>query len=245
MAAFNTTAFINAFKADTGPEDALVASPAYFEAYFESFPATFQNLKKGEIYDRQYKTYQNLRFRASSADLPSRQMVSVQRAFNGPHKLVPYSSIYASTIIEFIETPNYDIRTFFDTWQGLMEGNQRGFSTEYYEDLVAKSFIVQAFNREGLVVKRWRFINAFPVSVNPSQLNWSTQNGITTVSVELSYYRWENLPVTNGGKTTSGAVASSGPTSKFDKFTSKAAKFTDNANKIGKIANSFKSVFDD
>lgn len=207
MSGFNIEKFINAF-ATNNSEDSLISSPAYFEAFFTKEPNCFSQLKRGEVYNRQIKTFNNLKFRASTADLPSRQMVSVQRAFNGPHKLVPYSSIYASTLIEFIETPKFDIRSFFDTWQGLIEGNQRNFETEYYEDLVSPEMVVQAYNRNGQIVRKWRFINVFPVSVNPTQLNWSTQNGITTVSVELSYYRWENMEVTDDGRTASSDIKS-------------------------------------
>ena len=186
---FDTSAFIQAFKDKSGGES-IIASPAYFEAFFDGAPNCFNALGPRQK-ERQMETFRNIRFRASSADLPSRQMVSVQRAFNGPHKLVPYSSIYASAIIEFLETANFDIRAFFDSWQDLMEGNQRNFETEYYEDLVAPKFIVRAYNRAGKAIQQWTFINAFPVSVNPSQLNWSTQSGVTTVAVELSYYRWK------------------------------------------------------
>lgn len=186
---FNIDNFMNSFADKTG-NGTLVASPAYFEAYFADTPNCFDRMR-ADLRDRQMNTFRNMRFRASNADLPSRQMVSVQRAFTGPHKLVPYSSIYASSIIEFIETPRYDIRAFFDSWQDLIEGNQRGFETEYYEDLIAKEFIIKAYNREGQAVQKWTLYNVFPVSVNPSQMNWGTQSSIVTAAVELSYHRWK------------------------------------------------------
>ena len=188
--AFNANEFKKAFSSKS--VNTVTASPAYFEAYFESPPACLQRSDisastKAVI----EKTMRGMKFRASAADLPARQLVSIQRAFNGPHKLVPYSTIYSTSIVEFIETSDFDIRTFFDAWQDLIEGNQRHYTSEYYDELIAPTFIVKAFDKRGVAVQQWTFYNVFPVSVNPSQLNWSQQSAIITVAVELSYHRWK------------------------------------------------------
>lgn len=188
--AFNIDAFRAAFA--NKDDDGLTASPAYFTAEFASLPGCLQREDlKQTTKNTINKMHRNMKFRASAADLPSRQLVSVQRAFNGPHKLVPYSTIYASSIIEFIETSTFDVRTFFDAWQDMIEGNQRNWQTEYYDELISDKFIVTAYNKLGKAIQRWTFYNVFPVSVNPSQLNWSTQSGILSVAVELSYHRWK------------------------------------------------------
>lgn len=202
--AFNVDDFRAAFANKN--DDGLTASPAYFSAEFTKLPICLQypdlKQKTKTSIDKMFK---NMKFRASSADLPSRQLVSVQRAFNGPHKLVPYSTIYASCIIEFIETSNFDVRTFFDAWQDIIEGNQRHFSSEYYDNLIAPEFVVTAYNKAGKATQKWTFSNVFPVSVNPSQLNWSTQSGVLSVAVELSYHRWkfETAPFPSAGSSSS------------------------------------------
>ena len=103
----------------------------YFEEYFEVTPKCIE-LLSGPLKLRVENMLKNMKFRASTADLPARQLVSIQRAFNGPHKLVPYSTIYSTSIIEFIETSDFSVRTFFDAWQDLIEGNQRDYSTSEY-----------------------------------------------------------------------------------------------------------------
>lgn len=187
--AFDATKFRGAFN--KGNTNTLTASPAYFEAYFVNTPKCFDKLSAPLKASTEH-THKNMKFRASTADLPARQLVSIQRAFNGPHKLVPYSTIYSTSIIEFIETSDFSIRTFFDAWQDLIEGNQRNYSSEYYDDLIAPTFVVEAFSKgSNVAVQKWEFYNVFPVSVNPSQLNWGTQSAVITVSVELSYHRWK------------------------------------------------------
>ena len=208
--AFNVDEFRAAFASKNS--DGLTASPAYFSCEIPDLPPCLQypDLKE-KTRASINKMHKNMKFRASSADLPSRQLVSVQRAFNGPHKLVPYSTIYASCIIEFIETSSFDVRTFFDAWQDLIEGNQRHFSSEYYDNLIAPTFVVTAYNKSGKPEQRWTFYNVFPVSVNPSQLNWSNQSGILSVAVELSYHRWkfETAPFASSGSSSSSGTGNS------------------------------------
>lgn len=188
--AFNANDFKQAFSNKN--INTLTASPAYFEAFFDAPPNCLMRPDiKPSTRAVIEKTLKGMKFRASAADLPARQLVSVQRAFNGPHKLVPYSTIYSTSIVEFIETSEFDIRTFFDAWQDMIEGNQRNYTSEYYDELIAPKFIVRAFDKRGIAVQEWEFYNVFPVSVNPSQLNWSSQSAIVTVAVELSYHRWK------------------------------------------------------
>lgn len=186
--AFNAAEFRGAFNRPEKNE--LTASPAYFEVELIGTPKNFDKLKR-PLQEKINNTLRNLKFRASTADLPARQLVSIPRAFNGPQKLIPYTSLYSTAIIEFIETSDFAIRTFFDAWQDMIEGNQRNYESDYYDDLIIPKLWVTAFNKQGKPVQRWEFYNVFPVSVNPSQLNWSTQNAFVTVSVELSYHRWK------------------------------------------------------
>lgn len=186
--AFDATKFKTAFKSES---NSSIASPAYFEAYFETLPQCLSNsVLKASTFKRVDEAFKGLRFRAQSADLPARQMVSVQRAFNGPHKLVPYSTIYSSSIIEFIETDDFKVRQLFDAWQDVIEGNQRNFVSEYYDNLIS-TFVVIAYNKKGKAVGKWTFYDAFPVSVNPSQLNWNQQNSFVIIPIEMSYFRWK------------------------------------------------------
>lgn len=231
--AFNVDAFRAAFSNKSN--DGLTASPAYFTAEIVDLPKCLEypDLKE-KTKTAINKMHKNMKFRASSADLPSRQLVSVQRAFNGPHKLVPYSTIYASCIIEFIETSSFDVRTFFDSWQDLIEGNQRNFSSEYYDNLIAPTFVVTAYNKAGQATQKWTFYNVFPVSVNPSQLNWATQSGILSVAVELSYHRWkfETGPFASGGSTESEVYTSNKFVNNFNNAKSAVDKFKGYADSI-------------
>lgn len=190
--AFNANDFRQSFNNGTNNTPlSLTASPAYFEVEFGGMPGCLMRSDmRWSTAKKLDKAARSIKHRAKAADLPARQMVSVQRAFNGPHKLVPYSSIYSTSIIEFIETADFDIRTLFDTWQGMIEGNQRDYVSEYYDEIILPELIVRAFDKSGKAKQEWIFYNVFPVSVNPSQLNWDSKSSYITVPIELSYYRW-------------------------------------------------------
>lgn len=189
--AFNANDFRQSFNNGTDTPLSLTASPAYFEVSFGGMPGCLMRADMASSTAKKLdKAARSIKHRAKATDLPARQMVSVQRAFNGPHKLVPYSSIYSTSIIEFIETADFDIRTLFDTWQGMIEGNQRDYVSEYYDDIILPELIVRAFDKSGKAKQEWIFYNVFPVSVNPSQLNWDSKSSYLTVPIELSYHRW-------------------------------------------------------
>jgi hypothetical protein len=64
----------------------------------------------------------NVRFRVHAADLPQRQLEVQPRFTNGPQRTIPFGAIYATTVIDVIESDQYDMRRFFDEWMGIISG---------------------------------------------------------------------------------------------------------------------------
>lgn len=184
--AFDISKFRDAFNQSqfsTSP----VASPAYFEVYLEGTPKC---LGTGTLIDQFLR---GMQFRASGADLPGRQLMGIQRQPHGPKRTVPHSCIYAGAVIEFIETEGYDIRRVFDAWQSAIEGTNRNGSTLFYDDIIAPAMVVKGYNKNGEAIGMWRLKDIFPLAVNPTQMNWSTENGFITVPVEFHYHKWEYI----------------------------------------------------
>ena len=200
-----------------------VASPAYFEAYFDTIPKvmmedtigisifgksdigkalnTVASTAAQEIKERILGPgpSMNVRFRVQAADLPQRQLETQPRFTNGPQRMVPFGIIYATTVIDVIESDQYDMRKYFDAWMGRMSGLTRdGEPTEakdrykmaYYDDCVA-TFIIVAYAANGLPQAKWTLKEAYPIAVNASQMNWGNVNQYVTIPVELAYHEWE------------------------------------------------------
>lgn len=195
-----------------------VASPAYFEAYFNKIPNVLQDEVVGifgrslvgsffnnaaqEVKERILGPgpASNVRFRVQAADLPQRQLETIPRFTNGPQRLVPFGSIYATTTIDVIESDQYDMRKFFDGWMsavvqqatpdGKAVSQSNKYKMRYYDDIVAE-FVIVAYAANGLPQARWTLKEAYPIAVNSSQLNWSSINQYVNIPVEIAYHEWE------------------------------------------------------
>lgn len=193
------------------------ASPAYFEAYFTKIPVILSREVVGvfgtsfignilnnaaqEIIDRVTapSPATNVRFRVQSADLPQRQLEVQPRFTNGPQRMIPFGTIYATTHIEVIESDQYDMRNFFDTWMDAITsmshrkrkvGNDNKYRMHFYDDIVSE-FVIVAFSSNGLPQFRWTLKEAYPVAVNASQMNWGAVDQYVTIPVEIAYHEWE------------------------------------------------------
>lgn len=186
--AFNTENFRQSFKtAQTGAR--ATASPAYFEVYLTGLPACLQG--KG-LEDH----LRGLRFRANATDLPGRQFLSEARETRGSQRMMPHSSLYSSQTLEFIETENYDIRHFFDEWHDTMENDEHGNTVRYYDDIIAPSIIILAYNKKGDTVAQWELYDVYPLSVLGSQMSWSSVDSNVAVTVEFHYKKWKHYIMT-------------------------------------------------
>lgn len=200
-----------------------VASPAYFEAYFDTIPKVmmedtisigiFGKSKIGKALNTVASTAaqeikerilgpgpsMNVRFRVQAADLPQRQLETQPRFTNGPQRMIPFGIIYATTVIDVIESDQYDMRKYFDDWMGRMSGltGDEGateakdrYKMAYYDDCVA-TFIIVAYAANGLPQAKWTLKEAYPIAVNATQMNWANVNQYVTIPVELAYREWE------------------------------------------------------
>mgnify|MGYP000063469279 FL=1 len=194
--AFDAEKFRSAFNG-TKKQDFVFASGAYFEVQFHSLPAIF---KQSEIKDPikwklTNEAFNNMRFRCFSTDLPSRQVVGLSRQLAGPQRIIPYAANYTTTMLDFIETPRFNIRTFFDTWIDIIEGKNYFYETAYYDDLIIDEVTIFAYNKSGEKVAKWVLKNVIPMSLNNSMLNWESQNQHITIPVEIGYSTWDFYPL--------------------------------------------------
>lgn len=194
-----------------------IASPAYFEAYFDSIPKVFMDsgdminlslfgkssigsklnsvLNAGlqEVKERVFGIgpATNVRFRVQAADLPQRQLETQPRFANGPQRMVPHGAIYSTTVIEVIESDQYEMRKYFDEWMKLAHGQDNAYRVKYYDDIIAPTFVIIAYSANGLMQAKWTLKDVYPIAVNSSQMNWSSTNEYVTIPVELVFHEWD------------------------------------------------------
>lgn len=168
-----------------------VSKTSHFRLYI---PLTF----KGEQFSDMDKL---LGLRCEATELPGRQLVSNDSRTYGPSYKTPYQSLYQEITLNFVETANFMIRGFFETWMDTIfnsSTNQLAYPNTYRVDAtltqydvsdVAAGFAVTkpAVKAEGLPeTARWYMHNAFPTAINQMPVSWA-EDGLHRVTVTLAY----------------------------------------------------------
>lgn len=190
--AFNINKFRGAFN--IGKQQYLVANSNYFEVQFMSLPRAFNSVfSKNEHLKKQLATeaFENMRFRCQHADLPGKMMTSMNRQFMGPARQMPYGATFQPVQLEFLETPQFNIRAFLDAWTELIEGYHNGYKNEYYDDVIMPEINIVMFARDGTKIARWTLYDCFPNSELHSSVSWE-QSGNISVGTEIMFHRWES-----------------------------------------------------
>lgn len=156
-----------------------------FEVVFESVPKVLQ----GKLTAAEEKVFFGLRFRIQTADLPTRQFETQERRYAGPQRVMPFGLIYSTQQLELIEDESLTVRSIFDKWQSAVFNEENSYTIPYYDDVVT-NFTLRVFNQQGALAKEFRFFEAYPISVQPSQMSWANNDSNIIVPVELAYREW-------------------------------------------------------
>jgi hypothetical protein len=171
-----------------------VSKTSHFRLYI---PLTFKDERFSDI-DRL------LGLRCEATELPGRQLVSNDSRTYGPSYKTPYQSLYQEITLNFIETANFMIRGFFETWMSnIFNPNTNILAypdtyrvdttlTQYSTSDVAPGFSVTSpkVQAEGLPeVARWYMNQSFPTAINQMPVSWA-EDGLhrTTVTLAFEWY---------------------------------------------------------
>lgn len=170
------------------------ASPNYYSVKF-SIPKVFNEAARvlnSDEFVSWPELFRALEFRCEMTELPGR-IVSVQRRdHHGPSREVPTGIMYNTTVVNLIESQDYAMRKLFDAWQeyAFTALNGNAYSIPYYDDFVAPEVVITVFSPDGKRVREYTLHDAYPVSVSPMSLAWSSNDQYVSVPIELSYHKW-------------------------------------------------------
>lgn len=190
---FDVSRFRSAFSG--AKQDYVIAPSNYFEVQFMDLPRAFNRVfKPGSEIQKQLanQSFENMRFRCHQADLPSKNITSQQRQLLGPVRQMPFGATYNVMMLDFIETPRFNIRAFFDAWLDLLEASHNDYLNEYYDDIIMPEVRVVMYTRDGQKVAQWVLKDVFPTNINQSSVAWENTDSTLMVGVELMYHKWES-----------------------------------------------------
>lgn len=143
-----------------------------------------------------------LSLRCEASELPGRQLVSEDAHIYGPTYKAPYQSVYQELTLTFLETSNFLIRAFFETWMNAIfdsATNKVDFPDETWADCTLTQYDVTLVDentpRSSLkTIAKWTLHNAIPTAINQMPVSW-TEDGLHRTTVTLAF-QWYTLATT-------------------------------------------------
>ena len=141
-------------------------------------------------------TNRDIAIRCESADLPGRQLVTIDNKVYGPIYKTVYQSLFSDLNLTFLETKDMDFRYSFERWMEYIHPTALSNNVEYYNNYTTGMIITQydQVGVEGIISDRYKktltynIYDAFPINVNQLTGSWS-DDGFHKLQVSFAYQR--------------------------------------------------------
>lgn len=166
----NISEFINSFKTD-------VARPSRFEVI----------INVPEVLPYSYYDARKLTFRCENAEIPGKTFMTHDQKIYGPTEKFPYQHSYNDMNMTFIVSDDMFEKKFFDTWIeriSSIDSYNFKYKTEYATTIIINQFDVSGDNSYSVSL-----IDAYPISVNQLDLDWSS-DAHHKLAVVFAYTYW-------------------------------------------------------
>ena len=158
------------------------------------------------------KEYSHIRFLCQGAQIPSKDISTIDHSHYGPLGKYPYESNHGDIELTFMMTDTLIERLFFEAWIGLVEGPENhsiGWKGDYLANLSIKIFSKKASKGEMIpgapgyttrMISEVLVKDAYPISLSAIDLAYDNE-GVQTFSVTMTYDQYYFRGSMNDGKT--------------------------------------------
>ena len=136
-----------------------------------------------------YVSSKNLTYRCEAANLPGRTFEMHEQKTYGPIEKYPHLASYTDIDLTFLVDDDMKQKYLFDGWFDFINprlSNDYGYKSDYSTTITINQYDVE--NKLSYSVD---LIDAFPISVNQMDLDWSN-DGLHKLSVTFAYTYWKN-----------------------------------------------------
>ena len=131
-----------------------------------------------------------LTYRCESAQLPGRTFATTEQKTYGPIEKFPYLTTYNDLDLTFIVTDTMVEKYIFDSWlEAINPARTNNF--EYKSDY-STIITVNQYNVFNDLTYAVDFYDAYPISMNQMDLDWSQNDSYHKLTVTFAYTRWFN-----------------------------------------------------
>ena len=131
----------------------------------------------------------DLKYRCEMTQLPGRTFATMEQKTYGPVEKYPYLNTYTDIEMSFIVDDDMNQKVFFDAWMNyinpLYNYNMR-YKSDYSTVITINQYDVN--NQLSYSINLY---DAYPISMNQMDLDWSSSDNYHRLTVEFAYTKWE------------------------------------------------------
>lgn len=137
-------------------------------------------------------------FLCKAAQLPASTVENIPIQYRGRAVNFAGERTFATWTVTIYNDTDFNIRNAMERWQNGIQNytttNGRVNPSDYQTDL-----LVHQLDRSGAIVKSYRFVDAYPLSIGLVQLDFDTTNAIETFDVEFQFNYFDSDTATSDG----------------------------------------------
>jgi hypothetical protein len=134
------------------------------------------------------------RFLVRAAQLPGSTIGTVNVPYFGREVKFAGNRTFADWTVTVINDEDFKIKNTFERWLDYVNshaGNRRQSSDPANKlDYFAQLGVTQYSKSGGAGIKKYTFVDAFPVDVSPIDLNWGDNDSIEEFTITFAYQYW-------------------------------------------------------
>lgn len=131
----------------------------------------------------------NLKYRCESAQLPGRTFATTEQKTYGPIEKYPYLTSFTDLDLTFLVDDDMNQKVLFDAWLNYI--NPQYNNNFRYKGDYATIITVNQYDVTNELSYSVNFYDAYPISINQMDLNWSDES-VHKLVVTFAYTYWQN-----------------------------------------------------
>jgi len=133
---------------------------------------------------------QKARFLVKAAALPASNIAPIEIPFRGRILKIAGDRTFETWTITVINDTDFSIRSAFEKWMNTI--NKMSDATGLVDPIqYQKEMMVKQLDRDGSVLRSYKFWDTFPTNVSTIDLSYETTDTIQEFTVELQVQWWE------------------------------------------------------
>ena len=133
---------------------------------------------------------ENARFLVKAAALPSSTIAPIEIPFRGRILKIAGDRTFETWTITVLNDSTFTIRSAFEKWMNYINKLDNGTGVTD-PSLYQKDAVVKQLDRDGKVLRKYKFWDIFPTNISTIDLSYDTTDTIEEFTVEMQVHYWE------------------------------------------------------